>query len=56
MGLCFIYRGSFPKITEDTLKFARIMEGLGAELFKSLMTLIAFTPFYGVYQEYNRTS
>ena len=29
---------------EDTLKFARIMEGLGAELLRSLMTLIAFTP------------
>ena len=29
---------------EDTLKFARIMEGLGAELLRSIMTLIAFTP------------
>ena len=26
------------------LKFARIMEGLGAELLRSIMTLIAFTP------------
>ena len=30
------------KVQEDTLKFARIMEGLGAELLRSLMTLIAF--------------
>ena len=28
----------------ETLKFARIMESLGAELLRSLMTLIAFTP------------
>ena len=32
------------RVQEDTLKFARIMEGLGAELLRSLTTLIAFTP------------
>ena len=32
------------RVQEDTLKFARIMEGLGAELLRSIMTLIAFTP------------
>ena len=31
-------------LLEDTLKFARIMEGLGVELLRSLMTLIAFLP------------
>ena len=37
------------RVQEDTLKFARIMEGLGAELLRSLMTLIAFTPILWVY-------
>ena len=36
--------GASQRVQEDTLKFARIMEGLGAELLRSLMTLIAFTP------------
>ena len=35
--------GASQRVQEDT-KFARIMEGLGAELLRSLMTLIAFTP------------
>ena len=36
--------GASQRVQEDTLKFARIMEGLGAELLRSVMTLIAFTP------------
>tara|TARA_B100000886_G_scaffold246411_1_gene173338 strand:- start:2882 stop:3874 length:993 start_codon:yes stop_codon:yes gene_type:complete len=36
--------GASQRVQEDTLKFARIMESLGAELLRSLMTLIAFTP------------
>ena len=36
--------GASQRVQEDTLKFARIMEGLGAELLRSIMTLIAFTP------------
>ena len=36
--------GASQRVQEDTLKFARIMEGLGAELLRSLMTLVAFTP------------
>ena len=36
--------GASQRVQEDTLKFARITEGLGAELLRSLMTLIAFTP------------
>ena len=36
--------GASQRVQEDTLKFARIMEGLGVELLRSVMTLIAFTP------------
>ena len=36
--------GASQRVQEDTLKFARIMEGLGTGLLDSLMTLIAFTP------------
>ena len=32
--------GASQRVQEDTIKFARIMEGLGAELIRSLMTLI----------------
>ena len=39
--------GASQRVQKDTLKFARIMEGLGAELL-NLMTLIAFTQYYGV--------
>ena len=36
--------GASQRVQEDTLKFARIMEGLGVELLRSLMTLVAFLP------------
>ena len=36
--------GAAQRVQEDTLKFARIMEGLGTGLLDSIMTLIAFTP------------
>ena len=36
--------GASQRVQEDTLKFARIMEGLGTGLLDSLMTLVAFTP------------
>jgi len=36
--------GASQRVQEDTLKFARIMEGLGVELLRSFMTLIAFLP------------
>ena len=39
--------GASHGVQEDTLKFARIMEGLGAVL-RSVMTLIAFTPILWV--------
>ena len=44
MGKCVLTEGASQRVQEDTLKFARIMEGLGTELLDSLMTLIAFTP------------
>ena len=36
--------GASQRVQEDTLKFARILEGLGTGLLDSIMTLIAFTP------------
>ena len=36
--------GASQRVQEDTLKFARIMEGLGVELLRSIMTLVAFLP------------
>ena len=41
--------GASQRVQEDTLKFARIMEGLGVGLLDSLMTLAAFYQFYGAY-------
>ena len=40
--------GASQRVQEDTLKFARITEGLGVGLLESLMTLIAFTPILWV--------
>ena len=42
--------GASQRVQEDTLKFARIMEGLGTGLLDSIMTLIAFTPILWGYQ------
>ena len=39
-----LIEGASQRVQEDTLKFARIMEGLGTGLLDSIMTLIAFTP------------
>ena len=36
--------GASQRVQEDTLKFARIMEGLGVGLLDSIMTLAAFLP------------
>ena len=44
IALASSIEGASQRVQEDTLKFARIMEGLGAELLRSVMTLIAFTP------------
>ena len=48
--------GASQRVQEDTLKFARIMEGLGAELLRSLMTLIALHNIVGLIKEYNCSS
>lgn len=36
--------GAAQRVQEDTMRFASIMEGLGVELVRSLMTLAAFLP------------
>jgi peptide/bleomycin uptake transporter len=36
--------GAAQRVQEDTMRFASIMEGLGAEFMRSLMTLFAFLP------------
>jgi len=36
--------GASQRVQEDTLKFARIMESLGVELLRAIMTLFAFFP------------
>lgn len=36
--------GAAQRVQEDTMRFARIVEGLGVNLMRSLMTLVAFLP------------
>jgi peptide/bleomycin uptake transporter len=36
--------GAAQRVQEDTMRFAAIVEGLGVELMRSLMTLVAFLP------------
>jgi len=36
--------GAAQRVQEDTMRFARIMEGLGVAFIRSLMTLVAFLP------------
>ena len=36
--------GASQRVQEDTIKFTRIMEGLGTSLIESIMILIQFTP------------
>jgi peptide/bleomycin uptake transporter len=40
--------GAAQRVQEDTMRFATIMEGLGVELVRSLMTLAAFVPILWV--------
>ena len=39
-----LIEGASQRVQEDTLNFARIMEGLGVVLLRSILTLIAFLP------------
>jgi len=39
-----IVEGSAQRIQEDTMRFARIVESLGLQIVRALMTLVAFTP------------
>ncbi len=36
--------GAAQRVQEDTMRFARLMEGLGVDFMRSLMTLVAFLP------------
>lgn len=36
--------GASQRVQEDTMRFARIMEGLGVSFMRSMMTLVAFLP------------
>lgn len=36
--------GASQRIQEDTMRFARVVEGLGSSLMQSIMTLLAFLP------------
>ncbi|MCM2251889.1 MAG: peptide antibiotic transporter SbmA [Ramlibacter sp.] len=36
--------GAAQRVQEDTMRFARLMEGLGVDFMRSVMTLIAFLP------------
>ena len=36
--------GASQRVQEDTIKFTRIMEGLGTSLIESVMIIIQFTP------------
>ena len=40
--------GAAQRVQEDTMRFASIMEGLGVDLVRSLMTLAAFVPILWV--------
>jgi peptide/bleomycin uptake transporter len=39
-----VIEGAAQRVQEDTMRFARIMEGLGVDLMRSVMTLGAFLP------------
>ena len=39
-----LVEGAAQRVQEDTMRFARIMEGLGVDLLRSVMTLAAFLP------------
>jgi len=39
-----IVEGSAQRIQEDTMRFAKIVESLGLQIVRAIMTLIAFTP------------
>jgi peptide/bleomycin uptake transporter len=43
--------GAAQRVQEDTMRFARIMEGLGVEFMRSIMTLAAFLPILWVLSE-----
>ena len=42
--------GAPQRVQEDTIKFSRIMEGLGTSFIESIMVLVQFVPSYLDYQ------
>ncbi|KAA8732704.1 peptide antibiotic transporter SbmA [Acinetobacter qingfengensis] len=44
--------GASQRVQEDTMRFATIMENLGVELIKAIMTLIAFLPILFTLSKY----
>ncbi|HZY15455.1 MAG TPA: peptide antibiotic transporter SbmA [Ramlibacter sp.] len=47
-----LVEGAAQRVQEDTMRFARIMEGLGVDLMRSLMTLAAFLPILWVLSDH----
>ena len=47
--------GASQRVQEDTLKFARIMEGLGVSIIDAVMTLFAFLPLLFQMSQYVET-
>ena len=45
-------RGAAQRVQEDTMRFARIVEGLGVAFMRSVMTLIAFLPLLWTLSEH----
>ena len=44
--------GASPRVQEDTIKFARIMEGLGTSLIDSCNDFVAFVPIlFGTFKK-----
>ena len=44
--------GAAQRVQEDTIKFSRIMEGLGTSFIESIMVLVQFIPSYSGYHWY----
>ena len=38
--------GAAQRVQEDTIKFSRIMEGLGTSFIESIMVLVQFIPIF----------
>jgi peptide/bleomycin uptake transporter len=50
-----VIEGAAQRVQEDTMRFARIMEGLGVDFVRSVMTLAAFLPILWTLSEMVKT-